>query len=546
MKLSFFKEHRRPLLILTVILILQFATAFYFCTQKQGFHYDEYYSYYSSNVTYGLAPSDREWKNTETIASEFQVQPEGKFQYGMVKLMQGYDVHPPLYYMVLHTVCSFFPGSFSKWQGLGLNLALFVIAFVLFARLTFLLSKGNRSLTIAACALFGFQPGIISGITFIRMYMLLLVWCLAISIWHLKALQRKPFMNLKQALGLILLTFLGFMTHYYFAVFLFFMAAYTCLYLWWYRKELKTGLIYGFTVCFAMGLGVLYYPSCLAHIFRGYRGNEATAAFFDMSNTLERFHFFWQLMNDSVFGGCLDVLILLLLLLLMTMFYVLRKKRLFREIWKNFYEYHCDFFLIAFVTLGYFLVVAKTALLNAEEANRYELPVYGFCLLLILLLFSYASNFLQHQPTNESIAAPTKTIKRVCGLALTLLILVSQGLDLYNGKVQFLYPADRGNVVWASEHSTEPIVYLYNPNNLWMIWDESEELMQYKEIYFVNLADTSPIEDGKIKSADTIYVYSSRLPEAEEMIKDIIARNDNLETYEKIRELLYCDLYELK
>ena len=31
--------------------------------------------------------------------------------YDMVKIMQSYDVHPPLYYMILHTVCSLFPGG---------------------------------------------------------------------------------------------------------------------------------------------------------------------------------------------------------------------------------------------------------------------------------------------------------------------------------------------------------------------------------------------------------------------------------------------------
>ena len=42
----------RIMLIITIV--LQLAVALCFCVQKQGFHYDENYSYYSSNVTYGL------------------------------------------------------------------------------------------------------------------------------------------------------------------------------------------------------------------------------------------------------------------------------------------------------------------------------------------------------------------------------------------------------------------------------------------------------------------------------------------------------------
>ena len=43
--------------------------------------------------------------------------------------------------------------------------------------------------------------------------------------------------------------------------------------------------------------------------------------------------------------------------------------------------------LTVFVTMGYFLVVAKTALLNAEEAIRYEMPIYGLLILAMWFFF---------------------------------------------------------------------------------------------------------------------------------------------------------------
>ena len=86
------------------LLIIQLCTAVWFCAQKQGYHYDEYYSYYSSNVTYALVPTDMEWKDTKEIQSEFMVLEDEGLDYGMVMLMQSLDVHPPLYYYLLHTV----------------------------------------------------------------------------------------------------------------------------------------------------------------------------------------------------------------------------------------------------------------------------------------------------------------------------------------------------------------------------------------------------------------------------------------------------------
>ena len=47
-----------------------------------------------------------------------------RFDYASVYYNQTQDVHPPLFYFLLHTVCSLFPGSFTKWTGLGMNFVL--------------------------------------------------------------------------------------------------------------------------------------------------------------------------------------------------------------------------------------------------------------------------------------------------------------------------------------------------------------------------------------------------------------------------------------
>ena len=557
-------ENRRIWLVgLSLIMMLQLIVASYFCMEKQGYHYDEYYSYYSSNVTYGLAPTDREWKDGGEIRSEFMVLPDEGFNYGMVRLMQTYDVHPPLYYFFLHTVCSFFPGIFSKWFGLGLNLQFFCIAYWLFARISYEIFRQNKGMTALACLLFGFQPGIMSGITFIRMYMLLLVWCLALTCWHIPFWKGNLSLRPGRIIGLILLVTAGFLTHYYFAVFLFFLAAFTCLFHWLMNKRLKESVVYGSCVCAGMVLAVALYPASLSHIFRGYRGTEATGAFFDLSNTLLRLDFFTRLMNDSVFGGAFWLLMLLLVVAAGLLLLKGVKRKEAGEIFKRMKQkeagkaskevnpvaYGC----LLTVTLGYFFVVAKTALLNAEEANRYELPVYGFWLLLVLGAV-YAAAVRLAEGGKWALYKGEKAKERqtkggnreeragkslFVGIA-TAVILGCQLLALGQGKVQFLYPEDAKNVAWAAEHKTEMIIYLYNPNNMWMIWDE---LMQYERIYFVSLADTVPIEEKELLEADRIYVYTSRMEAGEELMDRLLEDSTELSGKEKIRELLYCDLY---
>lgn len=350
-------KKRNWYLILGMLLLVQLIAIFYFGSKKAGFHYDEYYSYYSSNVSIGLVPTDREWKPGSEIADEFRVLPGQRFQYGTVTRMQTYDVHPPFYYLLLHTVCSLFPGRFSKWSGIGLNIVLFVLSWSVLAKLTRRIVTGvlrsadapggkaqtcvtaadvperiTRVMIFGVCLLYGFNPAVYSGVMLVRMYMLLALWILLVTWLHVKSLQERK-RGFSFYLPLMAVVYLGFLTHYYFAVYLFFLAAAMELYLLLERAEQKSWgqkwkdcLIYATAVIGAMLLAVVSYPACLSHIFRGYRGTEAMGAFFDLGNTLGRFRFFAGLLNEYAFGSMLYGFVLLLVLMALTVWGIGRMK----------------------------------------------------------------------------------------------------------------------------------------------------------------------------------------------------------------------------
>ena len=50
-------KKRNWYLILGMLLLVQLIAIFYFGSKKAGFHYDEYYSYYSSNVSIWCRPT---------------------------------------------------------------------------------------------------------------------------------------------------------------------------------------------------------------------------------------------------------------------------------------------------------------------------------------------------------------------------------------------------------------------------------------------------------------------------------------------------------
>ncbi len=589
--------------ILMVIIMLQFIAAFYFCTKKEGFHYDEYYSYYSSNVSYGLIPTDNEWMDTSEISDEFKVLRGQGFNYGMVKLMQTYDVHPPLYYYILHTVCSLTPGVFSKWQGLTVNLIFWLLSFpVLIGICNEILCKqynkphlrilgekdDNRHyklcqlLTAFIIFLYGFSPAVLSGVMFIRMYVLLTFICLLTIYFNLRIIgyvenirsdrtdallkgaeadneRKRRWNTLLCGIGIIAMTFIGTQVHYYYIVFLFFTAAYMTLYMLIspsgntsrekvgstvgdkpvYHADIRNALGYAAAIITGLIASVIYYPSMLRHIFRGYRGTEATAAFFDMGNLRERAGLFVGLLNEYLIYDFFYLLILEVLMFYLYQRY--RRSRGKRQDEGRFFDHRIG--LIGFVTAGDFLVVLKTALLNAEEAVRYEMPVYGLIILLIVLGIGINLKGISNPDDKKGSKISAEQLI-LCIIMISACFVQIYGL--YRGKVLFLYEEDAKFREWAAEHEDDTIVYIYNPDNQWMIWDDAAELMQYDRIFFISADNKDEISDSDIATADRIYVYSARSDEAMERLKNMLELGGEERTLSIIRQLKYADLYELE
>ena len=164
--------------------------------RKDGFDIDEFF-------TYGLANSYHQpFLNTETghwisgkAFSDYLTASGHAHEYLNVYENQIADVHPPLYYLFVHAVCSVFRNPpFTKWTGIGLNLFFFSLTqlglLLLSARL---LSDGER-LTLTPSALlpgllYGLGAGAASSVVFIRMYAMMTMW----AVWLALALAARRF-----------------------------------------------------------------------------------------------------------------------------------------------------------------------------------------------------------------------------------------------------------------------------------------------------------------------------------------------------------------
>lgn len=534
------------------LLCMQVLTLLYFGNKKAGFHEDEYYSYYSTNRTAGLREPDREWVEREDFYDEFVVKEGEGFRYGLVATVQSWDVHPPFFYFILHTACSLFPGVFSKWLGIGVNILAFVINFLLLIWLGDMVTNRNKPLTFAITAAYGFNAVIISGVMFIRMYEWLTVFVLLCACLHVRAVKRNDLSIKSFLLPLMAVTYLGFLTQYYYIIFLFFIAFGFCLWLLWRDRKLWNCLKYGAGCAAALLLAVISYPASLSHIFRGYRGTGAASEFLNTANTGERLGFFTGLMNDYLFDGFLWLWIAVIAVMAAILFFLKKKsgtkpaetENTPRKDHGKSSQSLLPCLLLLIAAGGYFFTVSKTALLLYETSNRYQIPIYG-----ILLLLVFTALYEMGKRIAEAVYGGNRALKiwyKAAPAVLLLLFLMGDMHELLTGKVIFLYEEEGALVEYAKENAHQPVIILYNDATPYHVWWCAQELMQYDRVYFASEANQEKIEDRTICGSDKIIVYAADYETKEKSLDSILESNPGLSGYELVAQKSLWSVYEFK
>ena len=169
---------KKSWLFVIILFIQLFILIYTFANYKQGFHSDEIYEYGFANsddlvvlekdsLGNGL---DGRWTNSSEFLKYISVEKDNRFSYSNIYKHASMDYYnPPLKLFVLHTICSFFPGIFSKWFSFLINL----ISFIIMQVFLYLLMKrisDNDPLSVACVCLLGFNAGCFNSMTFLRMY----------------------------------------------------------------------------------------------------------------------------------------------------------------------------------------------------------------------------------------------------------------------------------------------------------------------------------------------------------------------------------------
>lgn len=498
----------------------------YYGIQKQGYFVDEVWSYGLANSKeyahiYSPEGWDQHWIEPQYFKSYIEVDPGEGFSYESVFKNQENDNHPPLFYLILHTVSSFFPGQFSKWYGILPNLVYLLITNIFLYRLLRKLSF-SRSASVIGMLFYGLSAGAISCAIYIRMYMMMTMWMVILLNLYYEVMYNNEF-RILDYVGCMLITFAGYMTQYYFYIAVFFGAVMLSLILLYKRKMKQFS---GFVVSNigSLVLVLLCFPISFKKILGKdtSRGIQAYQNLSKHTDVLEKIRKFYWVLNDELFFSKLKYIIILLLagMIAVIGYQCLKKKQTlcFRE--------QIYILIPICIFAGYFLVMA---LIAPYQVDRYIFVLYPIAAVIVL----YVIQKLLH-----TILVPEKTI----AFFLLLFTLFFSFGEIE--KIQYIYPEEKKNLQIVEQHQQEDCIYVSDEG--YLITADIIELINYSAVRKINSADLQFVREFLRPGKDEVMMYIDKELGEKKSIQSELGRNEQVGKYEYLFETDKCYVYHVR
>lgn len=502
------KEEKINLIKTSVAIIITSILMFVFIGQKHGWHEDEIFSYGSSNYRYdntfqrfGYRDSLNElldekiidsnpvttlknavyyithssefsdelhkkmknetpvWKTPEQAMEFLTISKDDIFNYWSVYYNQSRDVHPPLFYILVHFVSCLFLNRFSKYIIFSINLAFYIAVCIMMRAVMKLFGKDKFSWL--AILLYGLSMGGISTVMFQRMYIMLTFFILAYIYLNLKIIKSNFEIDKKTKKLLFFTVIGGFLTQYHFCFYAAFLAAVMVVIM----KKKKSVFLKDYISCHIKSaiVGILLFPASIYHIFFSYRGIGGTPAeegfltkltgFMDLS--------FYAFSMPRVIGYiCLTVCILFSAYKL----YRSRQKAVIAA--------------MAVPPILFFLIIVKTVpFVNIRYiAILFPLAAIGAILIISSALNDISAYLLQNNKSD-------RTVKLLGMPAALLAVIVLSVYGLVSSKPEFLYTEYTEKIKIADTFSSLKLVYVDDANFVHM--KDMEEFLRYKSSLIV-------------------------------------------------------------
>lgn len=448
------------------------------------------------------------WISGEQFHEYLTVGKDDAFSYLSVCFNVKDDNHPPLHFMLLHTMSSFFRETIEPFQGCSINILAILGCAVCFFALGALLERHGilprgygKTAGICSSLLYGLSGGGIATALLIRMYGVMTFFCVALFTVHVQKWLEKGFAGKNKLL--VAVTALGFWTQYFFLFFCLALAAVT-VGLLAARKRYRELKIYARSMLLAAVIGVAVFPFSIQDVLASGRGTEALRNLGQgFSGYGARLAAFGTILVEGSFSSLVSGIAVLACLAAGLLFARWKGQRgLTKQVNKPepaTAKVDRPFWLMLLLPFGcYFLLTARMA---PYLVDRYIMPL--FALLALLLAVTGARLAAAFLP--DSRLSLGKGI-----LLLFALILGAVNVAGYDG--EYLYQGYGRQLEVAKQYQDLPCICLYDGVGY---YDNLPEFTRYTRTLLLTLPELEDRQDtAGLMNKDGIVVLKK--PEVEE------------------------------
>ena len=508
------KQFLRKYGLLSLVLLVIAGVCALFSVRKSGMFIDEIYTYGLSNSHYAPYLSDvvggdlHDQLLTRRQLLDYVTVGDDGLDFASVSYNQARDVHPPLYYWLFHLVSQLTPHTFTKWTGLALDGALYLLACCLLWRLVLTL-YGSRANAAATTALYGLSTIGLSTMLMIRMYVLMTALTLLLAL-ALVRLVKQPQPRRFPVIGLVI--FLGLMTQYYFVFYAFFLCAGYVLYALVKRDFKALGF---FALCAFAGVGLLLlcFPACLDQLFaeKLVSGGNALENLRNTAGYGLRFELLIRPLRFKYLKAGRWAALVLLPLALVCCRGIARAGRAKR----------LQLLPTAMILLPALIALPLVVVMAPVAQNRYFYNLIPLLLLIVSFLLHLLEEALHELPRRELLAN-----------AMALVILALSLWEARTVPPDYLYPEYRDYDAALAPYAESPCVYLTD-GYFAPLTQDLLQLMRFEDFFVTGEPDSEAL-DAYLSARDGVscVVYIDRSEfwssgyDPQEMLPRLLASTD--------------------
>lgn len=472
-------------LFILILLIINISFIVLFYNQKTSFHVDELFSFGHANSSQGAFLVDKvdcnfnskdisdfllnRWIDSSKIHEYITVQHDEKFKYSHIYENLSADVHPPLFYLLLHTICSFFPDTFSKWYGAMLNIPIWIALLIMMYKLSSLFFK-DKYLSLLPVVFYAYSQIGINTVIFIRMYLLQTLWSVCLLYEAVLMIKDKK-VNKSCWFLIFLYSYLGMITQYNSIIFSAVIGIILGINLI-LQKRYKDLIIFALVLLLSLAFFLISFPQFFHVIQYSSRSNQLISAGQDFFNTfLYRVLFdnkkFIDIYMNNLWSFNKPYSQCLALIMILTLFYKYYYTKESKDI---------DYLLIIYVIMCLYIAAFMP---NMYIYNmRYIMPIIPIISIVTIYYLVFILSFM-----------PLKVVKIIC----SVIILFNSVFVDFNNRSPFVFQL---NDTIATELKNKKVII--RNDLIWKLFTNLHILENADSVYFIQIDEGKDLDDKDV------------------------------------------------